>query len=91
MPARITDRAYAVEGKRPVVLIIPDWNGIDEYELWRAQRLAKMGCYKPLKTTFPALSPVAWSSFSTGSRPARHNIYDFLDRDRRTYLPVLSS
>ena len=37
------------------------------------------------------VSPVAWSSFSTGTNPARHNIFDFLDRDRRTYLPVLSS
>ena len=53
--------------------------------------LAKEGCYHPLRTTFPSISPVAWSSFSTGSHPARHNIYDFLDRDRRTYLPVLSS
>jgi predicted AlkP superfamily phosphohydrolase/phosphomutase len=34
---------------------------------------------------------VAWSSFSTGAHPARHNIFDFLDRDRRTYLPLLSS
>ncbi len=53
--------------------------------------LAREGCYHPLRTTFPSISPVAWSSFSTGSHPARHNIYDFLDRDRRTYLPVLSS
>lgn len=55
------------------------------------KRLAEMGCYKPLRTTFPSISPVAWSSFGTGCHPARHNIYDFLDRDRRTYLPVLSS
>ena len=34
---------------------------------------------------------MAWSSFSTGTHPARHNIFDFLDRDRRTYLPMLSS
>jgi hypothetical protein len=54
-------------------------------------RLAEQGCYERLRTTFPSVSPVAWSSFSTGSHPARHNIYDFLDRDRRTYLPVLSS
>ncbi len=25
--------------------------------------------------------------FSTGTNPAKHNIFDFLDRDRRTYLP----
>jgi len=53
--------------------------------------LAKQGAYRPLQTTYPALSPVAWSSFSTGTHPARHNIFDFLDRDRRTYLPRLSS
>ncbi|MEZ5289415.1 MAG: alkaline phosphatase family protein, partial [Vicinamibacterales bacterium] len=53
--------------------------------------LKNEGCYRRLKTTFPSVSPVAWSSFSTGSHPARHNIFDFLDRDRRTYLPMLSS
>jgi predicted AlkP superfamily phosphohydrolase/phosphomutase len=53
--------------------------------------LADQGSYRRLKTTFPSVSPVAWSSFSTGSHPARHNIFDFLDRDRRTYLPKLSS
>ena len=55
------------------------------------QRLAEEGCYHRLSSTFPSVSPVAWSSFSTGTHPAKHNIYDFLDRDRRTYLPVLSS
>jgi predicted AlkP superfamily phosphohydrolase/phosphomutase len=64
---------------------------LGEGKLPNFKRLAEMGCYKPLKTTFPSISPVAWSSFSTGTHPARHNIYDFLDRDRRTYLPVLSS
>src|SRR5262249_7754328 len=54
-------------------------------------RLAAMGCYRRLQTTCPAISPVAWSSFSTGTNPARHNIFDFLDPDRRTYLPRLSS
>jgi predicted AlkP superfamily phosphohydrolase/phosphomutase len=54
-------------------------------------KLAKAGCYRRLRTTFPSVSPVAWSSFSTGTHPARHNIFDFLDRDRRTYLPMLSS
>jgi len=54
-------------------------------------KLAAQGTYRRLQTTYPALSPVAWSSFSTGTHPARHNIFDFLDRDRRTYLPMLSS
>jgi predicted AlkP superfamily phosphohydrolase/phosphomutase len=55
------------------------------------KKLAEAGCYRRLQTTFPSVSPVAWSSFSTGTQPGRHNIFDFLDRDRRTYLPVLSS
>ena len=54
-------------------------------------KLREQGCYRRLGTTYPALSPVAWSSFATGTNPARHNIFDFLNRDRRTYLPLLSS
>ena len=55
------------------------------------RKLADTGSYTRLRTTFPSVSPVAWSSFSTGTNPARHNIFDFIDRDRRTYLPTLSS
>ena len=62
-----------------------------EGKLPNFRRLAELGCYHRLASTFPSVSPVAWSSFSTGTHPARHNIFDFLDRDRRTYLPVLSS
>jgi predicted AlkP superfamily phosphohydrolase/phosphomutase len=67
----------------------------DEYlragKLPNLQALADRGGYSRLRTTFPSISPVAWSSFSTGTNPARHNIFDFIDRDTRTYLPVLSS
>ncbi len=62
-----------------------------EGKLPNFQRLAAQGCYHRLATTFPSVSPVAWSSFSTGTHPARHNIFDFMNRDLRTYLPVLSS
>lgn len=53
--------------------------------------LSKAGSFTRLGTTYPAISPVAWSSFMTGVDPARHNIFDFLDRDVRTYKPRLSS
>lgn len=53
--------------------------------------LRKEGFYGRLRTTTPAISPVAWSSFMTGSEPSKHNIFDFLSRDPRTYLPDLSS
>lgn len=54
-------------------------------------RLMCEGGFRRLRTTFPALSPVAWSTFATGVNPARHNIFDFLNRDLRSYLPELSS
>ena len=60
-------------------------------ELPNFSRLAAQGGYRRLRTTYPSLTPVAWSSFSTGTNPGRHNIFDFLDRDPRTYLPRLSS
>ncbi len=53
--------------------------------------LKKGGAYSKLETTIPSISPVAWSSFMTGSAPAKHNIFDFLSRDPKTYLPDLSS
>jgi predicted AlkP superfamily phosphohydrolase/phosphomutase len=54
-------------------------------------RLRAEGTYRRLGTSTPAMSPVAWSSFSTGVDASRHAIFDFLARDPRTYSPVLSS
>jgi len=62
-----------------------------EGKLPNFKRLQEMGCFHRLRTSFPSVSPVAWSCFSTGTNPGRHNIFDFLDRDPRTYLPRLSS
>ena len=49
------------------------------------------GGYSRLRTTFPCLSPVAWSCFATGANPAKHNIFGFLSRNAKTYVPELSS
>ena len=54
-------------------------------------KLRQQGCFKQLTTTIPPISPVAWSSFQTGSNPGKHNIFDFLTRDKKSYLPKLSS
>jgi predicted AlkP superfamily phosphohydrolase/phosphomutase len=53
--------------------------------------LQERGSFSPLQTTYPPISPVAWSSFMTGVNPGRHNIFDFLRRNPRTYQPELSS
>ena len=53
--------------------------------------LGRQGCFQSLTSTVPPISPVAWSSFQTGVNPGKHNIFDFLTPDERTYQPVLSS
>lgn len=60
-------------------------------ELPNLSALAEQGSFSRLRTTYPSISPVAWSSFMTGVDPARHNVFDFLNRDVRTYKPQLSS
>src|SRR5262249_53230992 len=53
--------------------------------------LEHQGCFLPLGSTLPPISPVAWSTFQTGTNPGKHNIFDFLMPDERTYQPKLSS
>ncbi len=64
---------------------------LDAGQLPNLQKIADKGGFQNLGTTFPAMSPVAWSSFATGVNPAKHGIFDFLTRDRKTYAPDLSS
>lgn len=64
---------------------------IAEGRLPNLARLRQQGTFQKLRTTYPAISPVAWSTFMTGVNPGKHNIYDFLARDLANYLPYLSS
>ena len=50
-------------------------------------KLIERGDFKPLQTTMPPLSPVAWSTFITGTDPGHHRIFDFLHRDPRSLAP----
>jgi len=90
--------AYRSSRVRRVVIMGLD--GLDPYlvntymeagKLPNLARLKEEGTFRALRTTYPAISPVAWSSFQTGANPGKHNIFDFLARDRKTYLPDLSS
>lgn len=91
-------RAYKRSLVDQVVVVGLDGMAPELAEKWMAEgklpNLAKLkaeGYYARLQTTTPAISPVAWSSFMTGANPSKHNIYDFLSRDPKTYLPDLSS
>jgi len=64
---------------------------MQEDRLPNFQRLAERGVFRPLDTSNPSMSPVAWSTFSTGVDPSRHGIYDFITRDPCTCAPMLSS
>jgi predicted AlkP superfamily phosphohydrolase/phosphomutase len=61
-----------------------------EGRLPNLQKLAESGSFKPLGTTNPPESPVAWATFATGLNPGGTGIFDFLKRDPKTYLPELS-
>jgi hypothetical protein len=59
-------------------------------ELPNLAKLRTQGGYARVRTTYPAQTPVAWSTFITGTNPGGHGIFDFLTRDPKTYLPLLA-
>jgi predicted AlkP superfamily phosphohydrolase/phosphomutase len=60
---------------------------LERGELPNLAKIRATGSYTRLKTTYPAQTPVAWSSFMTGTNPGGHGIFDFISRDPETYLP----
>ncbi|MBN1334515.1 MAG: alkaline phosphatase family protein, partial [Deltaproteobacteria bacterium] len=54
-------------------------------------RLAEEGSFQPLGTSTPPQSPVAWSSFITGTNPGGHGIFDFVGRDLANGHPVTTT
>ncbi len=63
---------------------------LERGELPNLARLRATGGYSRCQTTFPAQTPVAWSTFATGVNPGGHGIFDFIRRDPGTYLPDLA-
>ena len=63
---------------------------MDRGKLPNFQRLAAMGGFKPLATSMPPQSPVAWSNVITGCGPGTHQIYDFIHRDPNPDIPGLA-
>ena len=47
-------------------------------------KLATEGDFRPLTTSLPPQSPVAWSNLITGMNAGGHGIFDFIHRDPRT-------
>ena len=76
-----------MDGMDPVLL----GRLMDEGKLPNFKRLADRGDFKPLATSMPPQSPVAWSNVISGGEPGVHEIYDFIHRDPKHYLPYLST
>jgi predicted AlkP superfamily phosphohydrolase/phosphomutase len=63
---------------------------LDAGELPNLARLRARGGFSTVATTSPAQTPVAWSTFATGTNPGGHGIFDFLRRDPATYRPDIA-
>ncbi len=81
-------------GKRVIVIGVDgmDPNFLERH--WSAlpnlARLRDSGGLSRLATTTPPQSPVAWSTFITGTDPAEHGLFDFVHRDPATMQPLSS-
>lgn len=67
--------------------LVEKWMG--EGKLPNFKKLADQGGFYRLQTSTSPESPTSWASFATGANAAKHNIYDFLVRDVKTYIPDL--
>ena len=59
-------------------------------ELPEMAAMGRRGGISRIATTSPAQTPVAWSTFATGTNPGGHGIFDFIRRDPATYRPDLA-
>jgi predicted AlkP superfamily phosphohydrolase/phosphomutase len=51
-------------------------------------RLSSEGAFGPLRSTVPAMTPTAWSSFLTGLNPGGHGIFNFTTNPNRAQSRV---
>lgn len=63
---------------------------MNEGKLPNLSKVMVRGGYSRVGTTYPAQTPVAWSTLATGTNPGGHGIFDFIRRNPETYLPDLS-
>ena len=86
-------RGAPVDGAARRVLIVgldgvPFSFAMRQVQAGRMPNLARIfaaGTVRPLNSSWPFVSSVAWSSFMTGANPGKHNIYGFVDRRLNTY------
>ncbi len=91
-----TSAPSSLKGPRVLVLAFDGFDPrlleqyMQEGRLPNFKRLAREGLYHPLPTIMAPQSPVAWCTCITGDDPSRHGVFDFIQREPKTYLPDLS-
>jgi len=97
LPSYHSARANSHTDKRLIILGI---DGMDPKLLHRFMREGKMpnfakleaqGDFRPLTTSIPPQSPVAWSNLITGMNAGGHGIFDFIHRDPKTLALYFSA
>jgi len=103
LSAGLQTKAYASKkrsgsGKKVIVIGI---DGMDpglskkmmlQGKLPNLKKLANKGGFKPLGTSTPPQSPVAWANFINGAGPGSHGIFDFIHRNpERQCSPFFSA
>ena len=58
---------------------------LDRGALPNLARLIDGGARGELRSTFPPMSPPAWTTFMTGKNPGKHNVFDFTMRRQGAY------
>ena len=98
--ARFSPKVYG-RARSAKKMIILGMDGMDHglMSAWLAEGrfptfqklLREGGDFRPLRTSLPPQSPVAWSNFITGMDPGGHAIFDFIHRDPKAYFPIFSA
>lgn len=90
LPSCRSAPAHSLSDQRLIILGI---DGMDPQLLHQFMREGKMpnfakleaqGDFRPLTTSIPPQSPVAWSNLITGMNAGGHGIFDFIHRDPKT-------
>jgi len=58
---------------------------VAEDKLPYLKQMIQRGVYGKLKSTYPPISPAAWTTFATGYNPGKHGTFDFRDYDPKRY------
>ncbi len=58
---------------------------INQSKLPNLQKLMANGIWGELQSTYPPITPAAWTTFMTGKNPGKHGIFHFVKRKPNSY------